>query len=97
MLCSKCGDEYEIQDRRGKPGKVTECQDCAEEVAVKYTGVNVYDHKTSATIQINANPELTKYILAATKLQSNKFFWWSLGLDQMVHHLTHYIIIYLII
>lgn len=27
----------------------------------------------------------------------NKLFWWSLGLDQMVHHLTHYAIIYLII
>lgn len=27
------------------------------------------------------------------KKQSNKKFWWSLGLDQGVHHLTHYIII----
>jgi hypothetical protein len=26
--------------------------------------------------------------------RSNTLFWWSLGLDQMVHHLTHYIIIY---
>ena len=24
----------------------------------------------------------------------NTLFWWSLGLDQMVHHLTHYVIIY---
>jgi hypothetical protein len=24
----------------------------------------------------------------------NKFFWWALGLDQMLHHLTHYFIIY---
>jgi len=23
----------------------------------------------------------------------NKYFWWSLGLDQSVHHLTHYAII----
>jgi hypothetical protein len=29
--------------------------------------------------------------------QSNQFFWWSLGLDQMVHHLTHYLIILIII
>lgn len=28
-------------------------------------------------------------------LQSNTYFWWSLGLDQMVHHLTHYLLIYL--
>lgn len=32
----------------------------------------------------------------AKKLKSNTLFWWSLGLDQMVHHLTHYGIIYLI-
>lgn len=23
------------------------------------------------------------------------FFWWALGLDQMVHHLTHYLIIWI--
>jgi hypothetical protein len=27
------------------------------------------------------------------RLRSNKLFWWSLGFDQMVHHLTHYVII----
>lgn len=27
----------------------------------------------------------------------NKFFWWCLGFDQMVHHLTHYFIIWMII
>ena len=27
----------------------------------------------------------------------NKFFWWSLGFDQMIHHLTHYFIIYIIV
>lgn len=26
-------------------------------------------------------------------LKSNTYFWWALGLDQMVHHLTHYAII----
>ena len=25
--------------------------------------------------------------------RSNQLFWWSLGLDQTVHHLTHYVII----
>lgn len=33
---------------------------------------------------------------AKQKLRSNVFFWWALGVDQMVHHLTHYGIIYLI-
>lgn len=34
---------------------------------------------------------------AQDKLDSNKKFWESLGLDQKVHHLTHYLIIYTII
>lgn len=34
---------------------------------------------------------------AKQKLRSNVLFWWALGLDQMVHHLTHYGVIYLII
>lgn len=29
--------------------------------------------------------------------KSNSMFWNSLGVDQMVHHLTHYILIYLIV
>ena len=33
----------------------------------------------------------------AVKMRSNVLFWWSLGLDQMVHHLTHYLLIYLIL
>ena len=31
------------------------------------------------------------------KLRGNKLFWWALGLDQMVHHLTHYLLIYLML
>ncbi len=31
------------------------------------------------------------------QLRGNTLFWWSLGLDQMVHHLTHYLIIYLLL
>lgn len=29
--------------------------------------------------------------------RSNDYFWWSLGLDQAVHHLTHYAIIWYIV
>lgn len=29
----------------------------------------------------------------AAQLRGNKFFWWALGIDQLVHHLTHYAII----
>lgn len=30
-------------------------------------------------------------------LRSNVLFWWSLGIDQMVHHLTDILIIYLVV
>lgn len=42
--------------------------------------------------RIKASPRLLgKYKTA------DKKFWWSLGIDQMFHHLTHYVIIYFII
>jgi hypothetical protein len=28
------------------------------------------------------------------QIKDNTYFWWALGLDQMVHHLTHYGVIY---
>ncbi len=31
------------------------------------------------------------------KLRSNRYFWYTLGLDQLVHHLTHYLIIAVLI
>lgn len=31
------------------------------------------------------------------ELKSNVYFWWSLGVDQMVHHLTDILLIYLIL
>jgi hypothetical protein len=34
---------------------------------------------------------------AKNTLRGNTFFWWSLGLDQMVHHLTHYAIIFMVL
>lgn len=43
--------------------------------------------------RIKAGP---KY-LGRFKDMYDKKFWWSLGLDQMVHHLTHYLIVYLIL
>ena len=35
--------------------------------------------------------------LMVKALNDNKLFWWSLGLDQMVHHLTHYLVIFLLL
>jgi hypothetical protein len=33
----------------------------------------------------------------AEKKQSNKYFWWSLGIDQMMHGLTHELIVFITI
>ena len=70
MLTCECGAEYTAADRRNKPGRVTECNDCAEESAVRLTGNMIYDHKTGCSIQINTDPGLTAYITKATKLQN---------------------------
>jgi hypothetical protein len=32
-----------------------------------------------------------------SRLRGNKLFWWALGFDQMIHHLTHYACIYTIL
>lgn len=42
--------------------------------------------------RVKAHPSL----LGKYKPDNSKF-WWSLGFDQMFHHLTHYFLIYLII
>lgn len=68
--CEVCGSEYEVASRRNKPGKVTTCNDCAEDSAIRYTGNMIYDHKTGCSIQINSDPNLTKYISKATELQN---------------------------
>ena len=34
---------------------------------------------------------------ARKQLRGNRNFWWALGLDQAVHHLTHYVCIYFIL
>lgn len=53
-------------------------------------------------LKLKNNPELVaesqRMIMEFDKrIKSNTYFWWSLGLDQMVHHLTHYLIIYFLI
>lgn len=70
MSCIKCDFEYLISDRKNKPGKLTECNDCADEPAVKLTGNMIYEHKTGCTIQINSDPGLTSYISNSTKLRN---------------------------
>lgn len=53
-------------------------------------------------LKLTDRPELVKesqriIIDLNKKIKSNVLFWWSLGLDQMIHHLTDILIIYLIL
>jgi hypothetical protein len=41
--------------------------------------------------------QYTSMRAAERRITENKYFWWSLGFDQMVHHLTHYAIIYVLV
>lgn len=43
--------------------------------------------------RIKANPRLG----GRFKMEEGAPFWWAFGVDQMLHHLTHYFIIYVII
>lgn len=70
LTCVGCGDTYLLQDRAGFPGKVITCADCAEESVERYTGNNIYGHKTGAALQINRCRTLTDYINNSTKLRN---------------------------
>lgn len=69
-VCELCEMEYDKKQRLGKPGRITVCEDCAEDDTVPYTGYMVYGHKTSCEIQINVDPNLTEYLINSTKLKN---------------------------
>jgi hypothetical protein len=66
--CTECECEFEFNPN--KPGKKNMCTDCSNDDVTRYTGNMIYDHKTGADIQINSDPELTKYIINSTKLRN---------------------------
>lgn len=68
ITCIHCECEFVLVS--GKPGKVNECAECANEVVHRYTGNMIYDHKTGPVIQVNSDPRLTAYINHATKLRN---------------------------
>lgn len=56
--CESCGVEYNLEERKGQPGKLTECEACANETENKMEGTMVFSHKTGATIEIKKDGEL---------------------------------------
>lgn len=69
MFCEECGCEYDRTARRNQPGKITVCEDCADDVE-KYTGNMIYGHKCGSELQINSDARLTQYINDTTKLMN---------------------------
>lgn len=56
--CERCGSEYNLEERKGHPGKITECENCAVETENKVEGKMIFSHKTGATIEIKKDGEL---------------------------------------
>lgn len=56
--CETCGSEYNVEERKGQPGKLTECENCASETESKMEGKMIFSHKTGATIEIKKDGEL---------------------------------------
>lgn len=59
----------------------------------QYKALSGYEFK--ALKERAANNNSTRH--DAALVRKNSYFWWSLGFDQMVHHLTHYVIIYFLV
>lgn len=57
-VCESCGEEYDLELRKGLPGKLTECENCAQETETKVEGAMIFSHKTGATIEIKKDGEL---------------------------------------
>lgn len=56
--CESCGVEYNSEERKGLPGKITQCESCAIETQNKMEGKMIFSHKTGATIEIKKDGEL---------------------------------------
>lgn len=56
--CEVCGQEYNVEERKGRPGKISECEACANETESKVEGKMIFSHKTGATIEIKKDGEL---------------------------------------
>lgn len=62
----------------------------------RYKALSGTEFKKVLDTYLHAEDDLARDT-AKRRLKSNVYFWWSLGLDQTVHHLTHYIIIYAVV
>ena len=57
-ICERCGANFNLEERKGHPGKITECEHCAVETENKMEGRMIFSHKTGATIEIKKDGKL---------------------------------------
>jgi hypothetical protein len=65
--------------------------------STNYPGVKAMSEGDFLGAQVTGEEKVQKQIWAVERLKSNTYFWWALGADQGLHHLTHYLIIYLLL
>lgn len=58
FTCDSCGLEFNQEERKGRPGKITQCEACATETETLVEGKMIFSHKTGATIEIKKDGEL---------------------------------------
>ncbi len=58
VKCEVCGELYDMEARKGRPGKLTECEECFRETEVKVEGSMIFSHKTGGTIEIKKDGQL---------------------------------------
>lgn len=73
IVCANCGIDFDpTAPEHARVGNYEECRDCASpDVTPRYTGVMIFGGKHGAEIQINADPELTRYMLGASTKHSS--------------------------
>jgi hypothetical protein len=59
--------------------------------AGEYQLITKIDANPADTVRLNRQDEWEAF--RDKKLRDNRLFWYALGIDQAVHHLTHYVII----
>jgi hypothetical protein len=62
----------------------------------RYKSLSAFEFKKVYDTYIHAE-NITDRLRARKRLRDNVLFWWALGFDQMIHHITHYFVIYVLV